>query len=76
MHTLCESTCQVCLTSVMPSSGESNIVSSGKMPGLLPGVPPVELVEDVLLLLATWALVVIGGVAVEEAEELEGDDMM
>ena len=60
----------------MPSSGESNIVSSSEMPGLLPGVPPVEQVEDVLLSLATWALVVIGGVAGEEAEELEGDDMM
>ena len=60
----------------MLSSGELNIVLSGEMLGLLPSVPSVELVEDGLLLLAAWALVVIGGVAVEEAEELEGDDMM
>ena len=46
------------------------------MPGLLHGVPPVELVEDGLLSLAAQALVVIGGAAVEEVEELEGDEMM
>ena len=66
----------------VPSSGESNIVSSGEVPGLLPGVPPVELVEDGLLVLAACAVVdvegvvVVGAAAVEEAEELEGDEMM
>ena len=60
----------------VPSSGESNIVSSGDVPGLLPGVPPLELVEDGLLLLAACAVVEVEAAAVEEAEELEGDVMM
>ena len=46
------------------------------MPGLLPSVPPVELVEDGLLVLAACAVVVVGRVAVEEAEKLEGGEMM
>ena len=60
----------------VPSSGESNIISSGDMPGLLPGVPPPELVEDGLLVLAACAVVEVEAAAVEEAEELEGDEMM
>ena len=58
-----------------PSSGESNIVSSGEVPGLLllPGVPTEEPVEEGVLVLVVW---VVGAAAVEEAEELEGDEMM
>ena len=46
------------------------------MPGLLPDVPPLELVEDGLLVLAACAVVEVEAAAVEEAEELEGDVMM
>jgi hypothetical protein len=61
------------------SSGESKSISSGEVPGLLPGVPPEELVEDGLLVLATCeevVVVVLGAAAEDEAEELEGDEMM
>jgi len=58
-----------------PSSGESNIVSSGEAPGLLPGVSPVELTEEDDGSLVSVACVE-GLVVVEEAEELEEEEMM
>jgi hypothetical protein len=63
-----------------PSSGESKSISSGEVLGLLPGVPPEELVEGGLLVLVVCVVVegvvVVGAAAEEEAEELEGDEMM
>ena len=53
------------------SSGESNIDSSVEFPGLL---PPEELVEEGILVLVACA--VGAAAAVEEAEELDGDEMM
>ena len=59
-----------------PSPGESNIVSLGEVPGIPPDVAPEELAEDGLLVLAACVVVEVGAAAVEEAEELDGDEMM
>ena len=65
-----------------PSSGESNIISSADVPGLLPGVSPVELVEEgsleVLVACAVVAVegLVVVGAAEEDAEEVEEEEEM
>ena len=54
-------------------SGESNIISSGDVPGLLPGVPAAT-VEGSLVLVVVWVVDVVAEWAlVEEAEEAEED---
>jgi len=54
-----------------PFSGESNIISSDEVPGLLPGVSPVEPVVEVE---EEGLLVLVLVAAVEEAEELDEDE--
>ena len=64
-----------------PSSGEWNIISSAEAPGLLPGMSPVELVEEgslgfVTCVVKVVAAVVVVGAAMEEAEVVEEEGEM
>ena len=59
------------------SGGESNIISSAEVPGLLPGVPPEEEEEGsfvVLVVVVACAVVLVVGEA-EEAEEAEEEEV-
>ena len=59
-----------------PSSGESNIISSADVPRLLPGVSPVELVEEgSLVVLEACAVVAVEGVVVARAAEEEAEEV-
>ena len=51
-----------------PSSGESNIISSAEVPGLLPGVSPVTGGGRIIGAGSTHSRVVVVGEAMEKAE--------
>ena len=54
------------------SGGESSIISSAEVPGLLPGVSPVEAGSSVLV--ACAVVMVVVGAEEEEAEEAEEEE--
>ena len=61
------------------SGGESNIISSAEVPGLLAGVSPTEVAEVVactvvIVLVAVAVVVVVVGTEVEETDEDEDED--
>jgi hypothetical protein len=60
----------------LDSLGESNIILSGCVTGLVPGVAPVDLVQHGLYVLVACVEEEVKGTAVKEAEELEEDGRM
>jgi hypothetical protein len=60
----------------LDSSGESNIILSGSVTGLFPGVAPVDLGEHGLFVLVACVEEEVKRASVKEVEELEEDGRM